>query len=329
MAEKGSINWKQIILTGVVTLVVTISSSFIINFVQTKAPNLSYSVQDTLPFQGGDQTLGIYHVVLENDGGTLVRNVVFNVKINDALISNWKTSVDKQIPYDYSINNDTIVLTFVTLNPSEKVELSILATTKTILPNKPEVSVRGEGVIGSVKETTSTIQTSTYFLPLLIGVTFSSLLLFFKDKYTPKKIGPITLTSSMPEKHTAEQKDVFLYLCGIFELPEQRDYYIEKDYSVSYWGESDRLTYVAINNKDKKKTIQITKLLEALIIYAEINKESVGIVYFNISKLYGSIQQYDKMKINLEKAKQISPKLIEVRLSLDTFYQKLLEESKK
>ncbi|MFW6130705.1 MAG: hypothetical protein ACOC56_05910, partial [Atribacterota bacterium] len=100
-----------------------------------------------------------------------------------ASIKEWKISIDPAIEYNETTNSNTIKLDIPMLNPSEKVEIHILSSTNTTLPEKPKISLRGEGIIGKMEseQMNDTSQLDRLFLMLIsllvgVGLLFLSLL---------------------------------------------------------------------------------------------------------------------------------------------------------
>lgn len=165
------INWLQIIVTAVMTLIVGIISTIIAVKLQVQEPRLIYSITETTKIKMKDQDVAIYKLSVENNGKKFVENIDCQIRISSANIEEVSINKDPTIKYTSSVVDDTVVLNFPLLNPSEEVQVSILANASINLPERPEIKIRGKGVIGIDKSIEkSRVKISNIVFGLLIGV---------------------------------------------------------------------------------------------------------------------------------------------------------------
>ena len=58
--EESRINWKQIVLTAMITGIIAVITGIILYYFQKREPELTYSLSETIPFQGDKEALAIY-----------------------------------------------------------------------------------------------------------------------------------------------------------------------------------------------------------------------------------------------------------------------------
>lgn len=122
---------------------------------QVREPRLVYWTAEGMRFAGQRQCVATYHVSIANEGRAAAEDVVCTVSVPAASIQEWGVSAAPVLTHSQSLLDDTVWLQVPGLNPGEAVHISVLATTPDtcsgaeILPGRPEVSLRGEGVTGA------------------------------------------------------------------------------------------------------------------------------------------------------------------------------------
>ena len=96
MEERRS-NWKQIIITAIITGVITVGAGVIINNFQTREPHLTYSAQDAIPFEGLLENIAIYNVEIENDGKKIVEDVVCQLSFSTGVIQQSRVILEPSV----------------------------------------------------------------------------------------------------------------------------------------------------------------------------------------------------------------------------------------
>lgn len=143
----SKLSW--IIVGTVVTGAIGLGYYFLqTNFLQ-QTPELVFSSLNSIPFSGEESNLGIYHVEILNDGKLTIKEIICVIIIDSAIIEEYKISVEPSIKYTGEKVGDRFTLELPMLNSKEKIGVSLLTTSIDELPPKPEVSLRGEGVVGS------------------------------------------------------------------------------------------------------------------------------------------------------------------------------------
>ncbi len=174
----------------IVGIVVGILTTFIggsaLSWSQSKEAQLVFEDNETLPIQNKDQSTAIYHVTFLNVGSKEAEDVTCVVSLPNASVSNHNVSCPASMMRVEEKKEDYLSENFKIFNPGEKVQISVLANSKTTLPVRPEVSFRGKGVTGISNRNQSTRQSEagtvsayvnaylpTLIVPILISLGFS------------------------------------------------------------------------------------------------------------------------------------------------------------
>ncbi len=147
MEEKRS-NWKQVAITAIITGIITVGGGFLINYFQTSEPHLSYDIEDAIPFEGLFENIAIYNVKLENDGNKIVDDVVCQLSFSSAEIQQSKLNLSPSITHNEIVSGNSYRLELFNLNPKESVAISVLVSSSSQLPSRPDISLRGRGITG-------------------------------------------------------------------------------------------------------------------------------------------------------------------------------------
>lgn len=317
--EYKEVNWKQIIITILLTGIVTLASSLIIDWYKSEEPKLIYSTTETLPFEGKENYFGIYHIKIENQGKNPISDLSTYINIPDSIINDKKILIDPAINYSENLLNDTYSLQTQYINPKDVVEISLLVTSKNKLPSNPILSVRGKGINGILQSSLSQ-NTNFYnlFLSVLIGMTAFS--------------ASIVRRFKKEAKHSDDQKLILAYLCRINGLTDEANKYLESLRKIAYWAEADNLGFDASKDNSPERKEKIKKLLTDIINYAGVVDSSKGIIYYNIAVIEISQGNFDQAINNLKKAREFNGKIIDSRLKLDPLFSsnsELLKEVQK
>lgn len=320
MSAWEKINWTQIIVTAFVTLAIAIASNMIVTYLQTSKPKLVYSTTETIPFSGEDQVMGIYQILIGNEGKKSTKDVICYVSISEASIEQWDISADPAISFTSSLTQDSLTIDFPLLNPSEFLSISILATHATQLPELPEVSLRAEGVSGVEKSTDEKqflfLSSMDFIKIFAISILITGIIMTILRERT----SPLEAISGV-RVPTGEQHLMFAYLFGNLGMLDEMENYLRRGSKVSYWSEADRLGALAISSTDKSEIENIKTVLKNLLEYAGIAGRSKGIIYYNFARIEAHLGNSEEMRKFLDKAREKIPKLLEIRLKVDPVFK--------
>jgi len=124
-----------------------------------------------LPFNGGGKSVGIYQVEITNEGDSVADSLTGLVRIPAATIDNQRVSGPGALPIEAKAEGDTVRLSAPSLNPTETIHRSILASSPTALPTGPEVSIRATGISGSRRAPGGSRASTISFVPTLLLAT--------------------------------------------------------------------------------------------------------------------------------------------------------------
>jgi hypothetical protein len=165
-APGASVWWPRMI-SALLGIAVTVIGSLILQRIQSREPHLTYSSVEAVPFNGQSGVVGIYQVIVRNDGKGEVEDVTAYIRVPSAKIEQYRTIVAPSLTTTTSANGDSIRVNLPSLNPGEAAQISILAGNPSFLPTHPEISVRAKGVNGVEQaSTTSNTEGKPFLLSL-------------------------------------------------------------------------------------------------------------------------------------------------------------------
>lgn len=134
-------------LIAVITLVLGFFLGLLTNWWNAKEPHLRVTVSDVITFQGETTEFGIINFSVTNDGSKEATEIecfctLWGCTIHDAQAS--------PTPLHAVVNkkDDTMLITLDLLNVGETLQISAVAANPASIPTRPDVTVRGRGVVG-------------------------------------------------------------------------------------------------------------------------------------------------------------------------------------
>ena len=168
---------KGILLGVLLTIVSGVAINAITPIITGERQSLEFSRFETIPLKEDDGEIAIYHIVIRNNGNTMLDNITAVVSFEDAIIEKWKSSISPAILHEEVDDSNFLNIHISSLNPKEFFSISLIASSHNTLPNVPEVSVRSEGVTG--EEVNMTFQeiketTAIPWLPMILTIIIMS-----------------------------------------------------------------------------------------------------------------------------------------------------------
>jgi|ERR1051325_4363648 hypothetical protein len=111
-------------------------------WINKSSPHLAISVSESVQFEGKASKFGILSFSVANDGSKEATNVVCAFKIHGARKPDIRATPDILNP-QITIQDDMAVIKLASLNQGER--LNVVAHIPDVLPDKPTVTVRGDG----------------------------------------------------------------------------------------------------------------------------------------------------------------------------------------
>ncbi len=315
-------NWKTIIISAVITGFITLLTTLAINYLSSKKSKLSYVTQTSIPFQKDSSNVRIYNLELLNEGEDIIENIKGQIKFKGQSITNYKLTNSPVLAIQDSLTIDSYQIQIASLNPAEKITMSFLIASSNQVDSLPKVDFRAKGLFANIKAAGETKEEELPLYKLLlfaisIAVALSSVLLaYIRKRFKFNQYD----NNYDDEYHSDDQNKIIAYLCGIHGLTNELTRYLDQKTDVSYWSEADYFGNISLSHpQDPNNNKRLLVLLD-LINYARVTKVSIGIICYNIAKIYKALGDSTKSDEYLEKAKLIIPKRINKRLSIDKLF---------
>jgi hypothetical protein len=319
MKDKTSL--KTIIISALVTGIITVLATLLLNYFSSKEKKLSYLAQTSIPFQKDSLNVRIYNLDLINEGDEVIENIKGLIQFNGQIVSDYKLEASPVLSIHDSLFKNKYEVSVASLNPSEKITLSFLISSPNQVDSLPKVDFRANGLSGKTKSVSDKKEEETpLYRILLLGMGFAVTLSSFLLTLVRKRRGSNIFGSGDDDLHSDDQNKIIAYLCGVHGLTDEISRYLDKKVDVAYWSEADYFGNISLINKGNPDNEKRLLLLLDLVEYAGISNDSRGIIYYNISKIYKSLNNEVKSEEFLNKAKQIIPKRIAKRLLIDKLF---------
>jgi len=310
--------WVGRIVSAVVGIIVTVAGALIIGQFQARDPHLVYSSTESLPFSGPSGEVSIYQITISNDGKREVYDVACVAQIPGGRVDRYKITANPLLGVSGSASGDTVNIQIPNLNPSESVQISLLATASSTLPVHPDVLVRGRGVVGAQKSLPEEAQLP-FGAPLisLFAATFALLVagVFMRLLSQNKKLIAFAAGSSGGSGY--DQRQALAYICRAGGLRDLAEQYSAQTHETTYWAEADRLGDLATDQTGGERMAAIERILLTMIDYPGMARSSKGIVYYNLALISHAKKDEAACRGYLDLARKTSPAEIEFRLKVD------------
>jgi hypothetical protein len=298
--------WWPRIISALLGIAVTVVGSLILQKLQSREPHLTYSAVEALPFNGQSGVVGIYQVILRNDGKKEIEDITSYIQVKGAKIEQYRTIVAPSLTTTTSADADAIRVNLPSLNPGEAAQISILASNPTFLPSRPEISVRAKGVNG-VEQTSQPLRPEEKPFLLSLLTAFSALV---STSLIYLFLGRRRL---MGRSQAANLKSI----CQTHGLDSRAERYSTVG-RLTYYAEADRLGDEAVQSQNAQTTSEIKKVLIGICALPTINEGSKAIVLYNLARIAAKEGNDTDVDAYVAGAKRISPEEIEGRIRIDS-----------
>jgi len=331
--ERPRLHWPSIGVGALVGLLIAVAGPLLVSWFQSHEPKLVYSAPETIPFHGPEKKVATYQVLVANDGRRAVEDVICVIRVPGASIEQRLISpANLSIAYTDSVSADSIRIQVPSLNPSETLQVSTLASTTGDLPTMPEVSLRGRGVVGEQRRvrpaSASLAEWVIATLFLILGVFAGmatvtrmtrgvrrdmDLLMEDAKREFADAEGKLTemeketkslreAAAEMRDENLLDQRLNLAYLCRVHGLEAEADLFLRQSHRASYWSESDRLADAAAKSPDAAFREKVTAVLDAVSGYIRPGGQSHAIILFNLAKIAISAGDEDRARDMLQKS---------------------------
>ena len=86
-------------------------------YLQQREPRLEFDYAETLAFEGGAETLAIYHVTVANRGRASIDEVIANVSVAPGQIRQARVLSEVGITFEETASGGTYLVSFSFMNP--------------------------------------------------------------------------------------------------------------------------------------------------------------------------------------------------------------------
>lgn len=265
--------WPSRIISALLGIAVTVVAALIVQYLTTRDPKLTYSSVETVPFSGTNNVVGIYQVVIRNDGKREIEGIGCYVRIPGAKIEQYRTLTAPSLAASAAANNDALKVDVPSLNPGETAQVSILATNSAWLPSHPEISVRAKGVMGEEQSPAGPTKIESVIPFFTAGMALVALLSTFLFRKLLSDVGG------------GSQQKILASICKVRELKEREERYT-KGGRLTYFGEADRLGQEAMESGSPEVTSEVKAILSDLLSAdRSIRDSSMAVVLYNLARI--------------------------------------------
>jgi hypothetical protein len=305
--QRGSVWWQRIV-SALLGIAVTVVGALILQKIQSREPRLVYSSVETVPFNGQNGVIGIYQVVVRNDGKREVEDISSYIRIAGAKIEQYHTIVAPSLTTTTAQVDDAVKVNIPSLNPGETAQISILASSPTFLPTHPDISMRAKGVNGeeATSGTPSKRQETSPLLPLLTAVAALS--------------STSSIYAVLRRRQRFGQAQVLESICRLHSLHSRAARYSTAK-KVTYYNEADLLGDEAVQSSDAQVVSSVKKILMSVCVVPTMRDTSRAIVFFNLARIAAKEGNRDEVANFLAQAKSLSLEEIEARTRIDPLLQ--------
>ncbi|SRR6266568_989112 len=310
--------WPNRIISALLGIVVSVLGAVILGRLQAREPHLVYWSTEALPFSGQNGNVSIYQISVSNDGKQEISDVACAIRVPGAKLDQYKVTASPLLNTSSSVVDDSVNIQIPTLNPSESVQIALLATSSQTLPSHPEIAARGKGITGTEKSLTKDERAPSGLFGSTLAVATAAVTLsgVFLSILRRKRF--ITGMSEVSGPPGDDQRHVLAFICRVHGLRGLADQYIAQAHETSYWAEADRLGQVGTDNPGGEQAAAIERVLAGLLDYnPRIAKASIAIVNYNLALINRAKKDETASQKFLQLAREISPNEVDRRLKVD------------
>jgi hypothetical protein len=183
--EPGS-SWPRMFAAAALTVAALVIAEIVVLKISSHEPRLVYIAPESLPFNGAGKNVGIYEIEIANEGDSAAEEITGTIRIPGAAIDNQRASGPDALFVDTKTAGDTVRVSASSLNPGEKIGLSVLSSSPTPLPTIPEVSVRAKG-LSALRKDRSTPISAPRSIPSTIVIASISVLVMLLLQFLLRK----------------------------------------------------------------------------------------------------------------------------------------------
>jgi hypothetical protein len=304
-----------LLITGLISLVVGVSSGLLLDLFKAKKPKLEYQIVTTGAFSGSNENIAILSLEIENDGSNELEDLTVQVQLGNAEIRESKVWGLPSNKYVTKFEKSSFSIESPFINPTETLRADLLLTLAGEKLKKPTVEVRAKGIVGTERLAQ---QPSNRFFSL-----FSTILSVLIALITAFYVVPSVLNRIRGRKgveftasHHDDQRDVAAYVLDINGLHDQASRLRVITRKMSYWSIADDLTQSFLNDGRATELQKLANALEGLLQYAAIAETSCFLINYNLARIYLKLGDSARAKVKLTKAYKENNYVIAKRIAM-------------
>jgi hypothetical protein len=306
-------NYIALAITGLLSLVVGVSSGLLLDVFRERAPDLTYAIAGSGEFAGQIEQIGIAVITISNPGKREVEDLHCELSFPTAIIKEYKIGGLSTAGAEIQKSEHAVELKVPYLNPHETFTVQLLLTPLAGGTATPEIQLRGKGIIGHQERPTKNGKDSKDLSMLLVTAATTAMVipvfLFGIRKIFPRFIFTV--------RHMDDQRDVFGYVLGSYGLMTAAAKVRGITRAVSYWALVDLLTEEWMQAQDPDLIRKGISALQRLLEYAEMQETTRWLIQIDIARLASLVGEVDLAKASLQAALCLGHKVILRRVAYD------------
>lgn len=287
-----------IIITSLTTLIITIISGTVIEYLKKIKPKLIVGITEAVPINIEGKMIGANVVKIKNVSSKTIKDISVKIKASSGQIRDGGIKCTEALDYKIECIDNLMIVTFPFLKLNDQVSITTITESKGHIAKKPDLNVRSPDVFKMISEE-KTMYSKSY-----------------KDLLFPAVVAIITpvlafiIFSKANSSYIRDQSNDLTVAASVAELPILVERYAFNN-KVNYYP-SGALAYSlakASNNPEdiNKYRIFLEKLLE-LTDGAIMRKESRCAVHYYLGKIYLLLENNNQARKELNKAKEYCEK---------------------
>ena len=302
--------WVKILVMAVTTGVVTFGANMALFYLQQRDPRLEFDYAETVAFEGGAETLAIYHVTVANRGRASINEVIANVSVAPGKIRQAHVRSEVGITFEETASGGIYLVSFPFMNPDDVATISVLAAHPASLPAEPSVSLRGIGTTGvrANSEDNSVLSNSSNMAPALVGA------------YMGLFVGLLMRRSGISRLLSGGRSQVAdaMFVYSVHGLDSENDR-VATLASTTYRAEAERLGAIAAADYAHPQAGRALAALRDLLTYAEhMTTSSQAVIQCQIARIAHSQGKADVASEAIGRARRLDKSLVEQRVLVDS-----------
>ncbi|MEE1961195.1 hypothetical protein V1387_00770 [Allomuricauda taeanensis] len=298
-------NWKQIIYTAIITLLVTILSGILVNWYTLKNINVSkneelvYEVKNISRFKSDSLNISIYNIIVSNIGNVKSEDVSLKLDFNEPIeIIDLTSNLERTEEIIKPVNNENqqLIYTINKLFPKDNFTASIAL--KNSIEN-PKVILQSNNIVGrpiSVSKTENeekTLFKIKYFAAIFIAILTLFPVLYFSTRIFRRVFGeyPQNLNNT-----------AFLSIHnGQLELARKL---LEKEIATNGGTTSELSNYGLVKFLQGKNSKEYEPLLRMADFLSKSLSHNKLVLSFNRMIIYAKNNEFNKLENEFKTATQ-------------------------